>query len=119
MKTFGNWTYNRPTLTTFVWTSPMGRIYVNDLTHKDDEPTDPHPAHHRRRGHSHVRAHDPAVLSGAVTTTVDPSRPAADRGRNHPPQPQTTVTTYPVRRVTDSDHGGPRRCCQPDEGLST
>jgi hypothetical protein len=34
MKTHGNWTYERPTLTTFVWTTPMGRVYVNDLTHK-------------------------------------------------------------------------------------
>jgi hypothetical protein len=34
MKTHGNWTYTRPTLTTFVWTTPMGRVYVNDLTHK-------------------------------------------------------------------------------------
>ncbi|WP_345524933.1 HNH endonuclease signature motif containing protein, partial [Nocardioides endophyticus] len=34
MKTHGNWTYTRLTLTTFEWTSPMGRVYVNDLTHK-------------------------------------------------------------------------------------
>ncbi len=34
LKTFGYWSYERPTLTTFVWTSPMGRVYVNDLTHK-------------------------------------------------------------------------------------
>jgi hypothetical protein len=34
LKTFGYWTYTRPTLTTFEWTSPMGRTYVNDLTHK-------------------------------------------------------------------------------------
>ncbi|GAA4696019.1 HNH endonuclease signature motif containing protein [Nocardioides conyzicola] len=34
LKTHGYWTYTRPTLTTFVWTSPMGRTYTNDLTHK-------------------------------------------------------------------------------------
>ena len=34
LKTFGHWTYTRPTQTTFEWTSPMGRVYVNDLTHK-------------------------------------------------------------------------------------
>jgi hypothetical protein len=34
LKTFGYWTYTRPNLTTFEWTSPMGRVYVNDLTHK-------------------------------------------------------------------------------------
>jgi hypothetical protein len=34
MKTHGNWTYTRPDLTTFEWTTPMGRVYVNDLTHK-------------------------------------------------------------------------------------
>ena len=34
LKTFGYWTYTRPTLTTFEWTSPMSRVYVNDLTHK-------------------------------------------------------------------------------------
>jgi hypothetical protein len=34
LKTHGYWTYTRPTLTTFVWTTPMGRTYVNDLTHK-------------------------------------------------------------------------------------
>ena len=34
LKTFGYWTYRRLTKTTFEWTSPMGRIYLNDLTHK-------------------------------------------------------------------------------------
>ncbi len=34
LKTFGSWTYERHDKTTFVWTSPMGRVYVNDLTHK-------------------------------------------------------------------------------------
>ena len=34
MKTHGSWTYRRIDLTTFEWTSPMGRVYVNDLTHK-------------------------------------------------------------------------------------
>ncbi|GAA4724502.1 hypothetical protein GCM10023350_03570 [Nocardioides endophyticus] len=34
LKTHGNWTYKRQDKTTFVWTSPMGRVYVNDLTHK-------------------------------------------------------------------------------------
>jgi hypothetical protein len=34
LKTHGNWTYTRLTLTTFVWTSPMGRVYTHDLTHK-------------------------------------------------------------------------------------
>ena len=34
LKTFGYWTYERHDKTTFVWISPMGRIYVNDLTHK-------------------------------------------------------------------------------------
>jgi len=34
LKTHGNWTYERHDKTTFVWTTPMGRTYVNDLTHK-------------------------------------------------------------------------------------
>jgi len=34
LKTFGYWAYERHDKTTFVWTSPMGRVYVNDLTHK-------------------------------------------------------------------------------------
>jgi hypothetical protein len=34
LKTHGYWTYTRLTKTTFEWTSPMGRIYLNDLTHK-------------------------------------------------------------------------------------
>jgi len=34
LKTFGYWTYTRLTETTFEWTSPMGRIYLNDLTRK-------------------------------------------------------------------------------------
>jgi hypothetical protein len=34
LKTHGYWTYTRPTHTTFEWTSPMGRVYLNDLTHK-------------------------------------------------------------------------------------
>jgi len=34
IKTHGGWTYTRPTLTTFVWTSPLGRTYTNDLTRK-------------------------------------------------------------------------------------
>lgn len=34
LKTLGFWTYRRLTLTTFEWTTPMGRVYLSDLTHK-------------------------------------------------------------------------------------
>ena len=34
LKTHGGWTYTRQGHTTFVWTSPQGRVYTNDLTHK-------------------------------------------------------------------------------------
>ncbi|GAA4707610.1 HNH endonuclease signature motif containing protein [Nocardioides conyzicola] len=34
LKTHGFWTYRRLTMTSFEWTSPMGRVYLSDLTHK-------------------------------------------------------------------------------------
>ena len=34
LKTLGHWTYERRTRTSFVWTSPLGRRYLSDLTHK-------------------------------------------------------------------------------------
>ena len=34
LKTHGHWTYTRLTKTSFEWTSPLGRVYLSDLTHK-------------------------------------------------------------------------------------
>ena len=54
-KTHGGWTVARTGPTTFTWTSPYRHVYDWDTSPQPDIPTDPDPADHGRRGHSHVR----------------------------------------------------------------
>ena len=73
LKTHTGWTYVRTGPTTFIWTSPHGRVYEWDTRQPTpgDIPTD-RPRRHRRRGHTHV--HDGLLLRPGPrrSTRTDP-----------------------------------------------